>query len=73
MTDQPVWRTAEEVALLFGVKPRTVRMWAYRGHITRHTGRYDLAEVLDWWDNHRNAEFADLRAHRRDSPGSTTV
>jgi phage terminase Nu1 subunit (DNA packaging protein) len=64
MTDEPVWRTAAEVAVIFGVQPRTVNMWAYRGHITQHGDRYNLTEVLDWWDNRRSTQFADLRARR---------
>lgn len=72
----PVWRTAEEVAAIFGVKPGTVRMWARRYPDRIHPapdGRVDLTEVLDWWDNHRNATFVELRTHRRGQPGSTSV
>ena len=62
---EPVWRTAEELATIYGVKPRTIRMWAYRGHTTRQGNQYDLAALADWWDNHRNQKFVDLRAQRR--------
>lgn len=51
---EPVWRTAQEIALLCGVQARTVRMWGRRGRVTVVDGRYDLAQVIDWWDNHRN-------------------
>lgn len=56
MTD-PVWRTVDEVALLFDVQPRTVRMWARRGHVTITAGRLDLRQVLDWYDHHRDASM----------------
>lgn len=63
---EPVWRTADQVAAIFAVKPPTVRMWAYRGHIhPAPDGRYDLNEVLDWWDNRRSTAHAQLRAQRR--------
>lgn len=72
---EPVWRTAQEVAVIFGVKPGTVRIWQWRGHIhADDRGRYDLNEVLDWWDNRRSTTYAELRAQRRTgSPDSTAV
>lgn len=62
MTDeQPVWRSAEVIASIFKVQVRTVRMWARRGYITAGAEGYDLREVLDWWDNHRDHRMASLR------------
>jgi len=58
---EPVWRTAQEVALIFEVKPRTVRMWAWRGHITNHGDRFDLREVLHWWENTRHIRMDAVR------------
>jgi phage terminase Nu1 subunit (DNA packaging protein) len=60
----PVWRTADELAVLFGVKPRTIRQWHYRGHTTRQGAKYDLAALSHWWDTHRNHRMAALRDRR---------
>lgn len=61
-THQPVWRTADEIAALFGVQPRTVKMWAYRRHITTGPdGRYDEDDVRDWHTNRRNKHMDELR------------
>lgn len=59
--DQPVWRTAEELHLLFDVQVRTVRAWERRGHITAVDGRYDLAKVLDWYEHHRDTRMDEVR------------
>jgi hypothetical protein len=70
VTTGPVMKTGPQVATIFGVKTRTVWMWGYRGYITRYAGgMYDLVEVLDWWDNHRDQNMAELRAKRPDQPG----
>lgn len=58
---EPIWHTAAEIAFLFGVQTRTVRMWERRGHITAVDGRYDLNAVLDWWDRHRDERMDAVR------------
>ncbi|TFV90405.1 GIY-YIG nuclease family protein [Blastococcus sp. CT_GayMR16] len=57
----PVWRTAEQLAVLFDVQLRTIWAWRRRGHITPVDGRYDLAEVVRWYDEQRNTRMAALR------------
>ena len=70
----PVLRTAAEVAALFDVEPRTVRMWARRRHITRHDGDlYDLREVRDWWTTRRHHGMAALRSKRDAQPVTAPV
>lgn len=63
MTDEqpPLWRTAEEIAGLFGVQVRTVWAWRRRGHIAAVDGRYDLRRVLHWWDHSRDTRRAETR------------
>lgn len=68
--EPPIWRTAQQIADLYDVKIRTVRMWERRGHITAIDGHYDLITVVDWYDNKRNAQMDDVRqgvAHRTTS------
>lgn len=63
LLSQPVLLdTADEVARWFRVQPKTVRMWARRGYITRHPGdRYSMLEVADWWDQRRDTRMAAVR------------
>jgi hypothetical protein len=64
--DGPVMKTAHQVALIFGVRPATVRMWAWRGHITSYGRMYDLREVLEWWETRRDDRMAKLREGDQD-------
>jgi hypothetical protein len=36
------------------IKAVTLRLWVYRGHITRGPGGYDLREILDYLDSREN-------------------
>lgn len=56
-----VWRTARDIAALFNVQTRTVWAWRRRGHITTRDGLFNLTEVLDWYDNHRDTRRDEIR------------
>lgn len=59
--EQPLWRTAQQIADLFDVKLRTVWAWRRRGHITDVDGRYDLRQVLRWYDEQRATQMDAVR------------
>jgi hypothetical protein len=42
------------------VSSSTLRMWVYRGHITRGTGGYDLAEILAYLDRRTAGKTAGI-------------
>lgn len=63
-------------ATICGVKPGTVRLWAHRGHITRHRDGFDVSELLHWIDA-RSTDHLYVRAgiptqHRPDTPTNAT-
>lgn len=71
---QPLWRTPDEIAALFDVQPRTVKMWAYRGHITvGPDGHYDENEVRDWYTNRRNKRMDQIRQGERGTTVTTAA
>ncbi len=39
-----------DVARRYGIPLATLRQWVRRGHLTRHSGGYDLREVLERLD-----------------------
>lgn len=43
--DSGVWLPADDVAVLTGVKARTLRRWAEAGHIARRSGMYELNSI----------------------------
>ena len=54
--------TAEDLAYWLRVKPATIRMWAWRGHITRYPGGlYSGAEILRWIDHGRDTRMDEVR------------
>lgn len=58
--------TLDDAAERYGVKRKTVRMWARRGHIAL-VARSDGQEVVDaaalafWWDEERDARMDEVR------------
>lgn len=56
-----------QLAMLLGIKPRTVDAWVRRGHITRHPDGYDPADVLAWWENETRQKMAAVVSCRVDS------
>ena len=55
-----------QLAMLLGIKPRTVDAWARRGHVTRHPDGYDPGEVLSWWENETRQKMAAVVSCRLD-------
>lgn len=55
MTAPILLDSPEELARWLRVSPRTIRMWARRGHVTRYPGDlYSGVEVADYLDNRDN-------------------
>lgn len=68
MTAPLLLDSPDELARWLRVQPRTIRMWARRGHITRYPGDlYWGVEVADYLDG-RDTRMVRLRAQRDNVP-----
>lgn len=61
-------------AFAAGVQRGTLRKWVRRGHISDAVrGCYDLAEIFDWLENHRDQHHARIAEHRYNTPTAHRV